>query len=112
MSFTIHENGRIEYDNDETIMENDNDYYEPPKPDIYDEIQNERQRQDKKWGGAKHDDEHAYRDFVEFIKRHANKATYNPNDLDYVDLPTFRKQMIRVAALAVAAIESHDRRER
>jgi hypothetical protein len=67
---------------------------------VYDEIRLERKAQDEKWGGPSHDDGHSGPDWASFIKQHANKAFRG----DY------RKQMIRVAALAVAAIESFDRK--
>ena len=49
------------------------------------EILEERVRQNEKWGGPDHDDQH------------------EPED-------TWRAQLVRAAALAVAAVESHDRR--
>jgi hypothetical protein len=70
---------------------------------IYDEIKEERMRQDNKWGGASHDDEHIYADWFDFIVRHTTKSLEDDGIL-------FRKQMVRVAALAVAAIEWCDRR--
>ncbi len=69
---------------------------------IYDEIRDERDRQDKKWGGPSHDDNHSINDFIAFIAKHAGMAS----DSFAV---TRRKQMIRVAALAVAAIQKIDR---
>ncbi len=72
------------------------------KQGIYDEIRDERDRQDKKWGGPAHDDGHSINDFVAFIAKHAGKA------VDEAPLGQ-RKQMIRAAALAVAAIQKIDR---
>ena len=63
------------------------------------EIIEERRRQDKQWGGPKHDDEHSANDWRDFLREHIKKSCSG----DY------RYQMIRVAALAIAAIESHDR---
>lgn len=63
------------------------------------EIADERGRQDKKWGGPQRDDGHLETDWIEYISEHAHRA----------ERGIFRKQMIRVAALAIAAIESHDR---
>lgn len=60
--------------------------------------------QDRKWGGAKHDDEHTDRDWVFYITKHLGKAVTWP-----FNAGVFRKQMIRVAALAVAAIQALDR---
>jgi hypothetical protein len=68
---------------------------------IWEEIQLERQRQAEKWGGAQHDDHHTANDWIAFIAFHAGRASYKAD---------FRAQMIKVAALAVAAIEALDRR--
>ncbi len=68
---------------------------------IYDEIRMERRNQDAKWGGAKHDDTHTDEEWLNFIEHHLWRA-YNE---DFA----WRKQMLRVAALVVAAIESSDR---
>lgn len=72
--------------------------------DIFDEIVRERMAQDKKWGGPAHDDTHLESDWWDYIARHNDRALENDST------EQFRKQMIRVAALAVAAIESHDRK--
>jgi len=66
---------------------------------IFDEILNERRAQDVKWGGSQHDDTHSQEDWRDYIKEHTHKSVAG----------NFRKQMIRVAALAIAAIQSHDR---
>ena len=71
------------------------------------EIEAERTRQDAKWGGADHDDEHDVADWVYVILGHVSKSRPTPESG-----PVFRRQMIRVAALAVAAIESCDRKLR
>lgn len=68
---------------------------------IWFEILRERLFQDEKWGGEFHDDQHTEQEWISFIKKHSVRA-----DLDGYD---FREQMIKVAALAFAAIESHDR---
>ena len=63
------------------------------------EIQNERLAQDAKWGGPAHDDQHSVADWFDFITDHAMPAV-GRND---------RVQLVRIAALAVAALESLDR---
>lgn len=68
---------------------------------VYAEIKVERASQDAKWGGPDHDDEHESEDWFSFIQEHLDRAE-NPD--------VYRMQMIRVAALAVAAIESFDRK--
>lgn len=72
--------------------------------DIFDEIVWERTSQDKKWGGPAHDDTHLESDWCRYI------ATHNDLALENDSHGHFRKQMIRVAALAVAAIEWYDRK--
>ena len=69
---------------------------------IFKEIQFERDRQDKQWGGPEHDDRHFIEDWEEFITDFAGAERGPMND--------FRGRMIRVAALAVAAIQSYDRK--
>lgn len=67
---------------------------------IYNEIGDERDRQDRKWGGPQHDDQHSHYDFCNFIIERlvGDKFTHHP-----------RKTLVQVAALAVAAVESLDR---
>lgn len=68
---------------------------------VYEEIKQERARQDKEWGGPRHDDTHSEFHWRDFIQEHVQRSR---------SLGAYRRQMIRVAALAVAAIESYDRR--
>ena len=76
--------------------------------DILQEIKEEREYQDKRWGGVKHDDQHKPNDWIAFITGYAGRAydccMEHPGDLD-----DFRESMIKVAALAVAAVEWVDR---
>lgn len=74
------------------------------KAQIWHQILDEREYQDKKWGGPEHDDEHNNHDWVSFIIKHLGRAVVWP-----FSPKTFRQQMIRVAALAVAAVEWIDR---
>jgi hypothetical protein len=74
--------------------------------EIFVEIAEERGRQDFKWGGPGHDDEHDQDDWSRFIDKHLRKATPSFR----FDRELFRKQMVRVAALALAAIEWVDRK--
>lgn len=70
------------------------------------EIDAERDRQDVTWGGPEHDDEHVPDNWSAFIEEHCFKAlTALPHDR-----ATYRRRMVEVAALAVAALESEDRR--
>lgn len=70
---------------------------------VYDEIRAERTKQDAEWGGPHHDDTHSIEEWVEYIHEHAGRAA-NAHDGEVM-----RYQMVRVAALAVAAIEALDR---
>ena len=72
---------------------------------VYDEILRERNRQDRKWGGPDHDDQHSPADWISYLAKHIGKAVAWP-----FDAALFHRQMVRVAALAVAAIEVLDRK--
>lgn len=69
---------------------------------IFHDIDTERAVQDAKWGGPEHDDKHVIGDWVGYIRDHAERAQFGR-------MSESRRQMVRVAALAVAAIESIDR---
>lgn len=62
----------------------------------------ERGAQAQEWGGADHDDQHTPREWLDFIQ--AQLARSKPDDPS-----EFRGRMVRIAALALAAIESRDR---
>lgn len=64
----------------------------------------ERDRQDHEHGGADHDDEHGITDWADYISRHLWKG------VRAATLGLVRRQLVRIAALAVAAIQAHDRR--
>lgn len=70
--------------------------------DIYDEIKAERTQQDAKYGGPSHDDTHVTEDWTRYIHEHAARTVSSDDE-------KVRRQLIRVAALAVAAVESMDR---
>ncbi len=70
---------------------------------VYEEIHDERVAQDNKWGGVAKDDRNTGNDWVAYIVKHAGRAVVS------WDRAVFRQQMIRVGALAVAAIEWCDR---
>ncbi len=70
------------------------------------EIEQERYRQDKQWGGSNHDDKHGENDWLVILMRHLGLAA---ND-EAEEVPErFRRQLVRVAAIALAALESYDR---
>lgn len=75
---------------------------------LFGEIATERMAQDALGYDRAHDDAHTPEKWVALICRHAGLAI---NDgAEEVDLVRYRRQLVRVAALAVAALESLDRR--
>lgn len=71
------------------------------------EVVAERQEQDRLWGGPNHDDGHDCNDWIAILVRHLGLAA---NDEGAECVQRFRRQMIRVAAVAVAVVESFDRK--
>lgn len=83
------------------------------RQDILKEINAEREYQVNKWGNDADDTKNSPNDFVAYISHHASRwfnGGFAPYDAATV--AAFRKQMIKTAALAVAAIESLDRQTR
>lgn len=78
-----------------------------PPPKAIADINAERDRQDRMWGGPDHDDERERTDWLRFIRAHARDAlkAVNAGELD-----DYRTELVQLAALAVAAIEVEDRR--
>ena len=73
--------------------------------DVLYEMQNERKRQDEKWGGPEHDDKHRAKDWALY------RAKREHDILDRSETARCnRDDLIEIAALAVAQIESMDRR--
>ncbi len=79
--------------------------------EIYEEVEMERCRQDKVWGGPAHDDRHGVRDWIAYIVNYLGQAVNRDAEWGR-DLDRVRVCLIRVAALCVAAIESADRKNR
>jgi hypothetical protein len=75
----------------------------------YDDILRERVRQAEKHGGPERDDQHGPHDWITFIAMHAGLGRVREDDTEGMALDRFRKQMVIVAALTLAAIESTDR---
>lgn len=70
------------------------------------ELVAERQAQDEQWGGPSHDDQHSLNEWIAIACRHLGLAASDGGE----EAPArFRRQMIRIAALAVAAVKSVDR---
>lgn len=74
---------------------------------IFNEIEIEREKQDRIWGGKEHDAVHTSNDWVAYLTKHVGRAVQWPWAPEH-----FRRQMIVVAALAVAAIEWCDQGQR
>ncbi len=70
---------------------------------VLDEVMEERRRQDEQWGGPEHDDGHINSDWVGFIGLQLGRLS--------VGSAAYRETMVKIAALAVSAIESHDRKK-
>ncbi len=71
------------------------------------EVAEERERQDNKWGGPIHDDEHSVAEFAQLIEDYAGWA----RTMAGMNSPhKARNRLIQVAALAVAAVEGIDRK--
>jgi hypothetical protein len=79
-----------------------------PAANIFDEIAKERSWQDAEFGGPEEDDKKSISDWLRHIYQHTSMANppVQPSE------GNFRKQMVRVAALAVAAIQAIDRKIR
>jgi len=74
------------------------------KSNILEEVRAERDRQDAKWGGPEHDDTHDQETWARLID---DRLPY-PEDAN--TCKEYRQDMIEIAALAVAAVESLDRK--
>lgn len=74
---------------------------------IFNEIKTEREYQIKKWGNSL-DDKNTPYNWSAYISNYATKAL--TGDPDGLDIIAFRVSMIKVAALAVAALEALDRK--
>ena len=66
-------------------------------------ILQERIRQDQQWGGQSHDDTHNMDDWFKYILYQLDRSRYEP------DTETKRYRLVKIAALALAAVESTDR---
>lgn len=77
------------------------------RQDIFNEIENERKYQEAKWGNETDDTLNTQFHWVTWIVQEVTRftnGTWNP------PMTNFRKAMIKTAAVAVAAVESIDRK--
>ena len=81
---------------------------------ILDDILHERTRQDEQWGGSGHDDQHDPRDWLDYMSHQAHQMfdfDGEPGNPPLMrPIPDIRERFIKIAALAVAAVESMDRK--
>jgi hypothetical protein len=73
-------------------------------PSIINEITAERVNQDIEWGGSEHDDKHDWFDWRQFLYKQMTNAS-----MAYKEEQR-RACLIKIAALAMAAVESMDRK--
>lgn len=73
---------------------------------IFSEVEAERQYQENKWGNA-FDDKNSPYNWSAYIGQYSTRNLIG--DPAKVDPAKFRADMVKVAAIAVAAIEAHDR---
>lgn len=80
---------------------------------ILESIVDERWRQDQKWGGREHDDTHSVEDWERLIIRHSYRLTEGPTVLagSRTAAKDYRERLIKIAALAVAAVQAWDRKQ-
>lgn len=77
---------------------------------LFSEISRERARQDEEWGGSVHDDSHELFEWFYYITKQIRLAKEEPYEMTSGQI-NFEERMVKVAALAIAAIES-SRRQR
>ncbi len=74
---------------------------------ILEEIRQERDRQDERYGGPDHDDNHYPGDWCLILTKYLGRAA--AATIDKEPDAMFRESMIKLAAVAVAASQSFDR---
>jgi hypothetical protein len=73
---------------------------------IFAEIDQERKTQDELWGGSDFDGRHRPNDWIAILCRQLGLAA---SDGGKIDVYRYRRQLVRLASTAVAALESLDR---
>lgn len=86
-------------------------WIDPVLDEVLGMVRAERARQDQQWGGADHDDVHVVADWFEFIQKQMARPWAGPWD-DGEDRALARERLVKVAAIAIAAIQSLVRRGR
>jgi hypothetical protein len=75
---------------------------------VMQDIAVERDTQDRQWGGASHDDTHVMADWHQYINYQSDKLLFEAI-FPEPDLMECRDRLVKIAALAIAAIDSIDR---
>lgn len=75
---------------------------------VYDDVREERARQDAQWGGRAHDDAHTAADWRGYRMKFEDRAQWRIPPAGRST--TGRDALVKIAALAVAQIEALDRR--
>jgi hypothetical protein len=74
------------------------------------DVEWERDKQNQQWGGNEHDDLHGPRDWAAFITEHLGKALDEAErEREPERHSRYRRRLVEVAAVAVAAVETYDR---
>ena len=74
------------------------------------DVVQERQLQDEEWGGPEHDDTHDIADWMAFIQTQDDKLFQGLGEGQMPDPREARERLVKIAALAIAGIESIDRK--
>ena len=75
------------------------------REDIFELITAEREVHDEQWGGAEHDFQHNEADWLSFLRKQMAAAEFG-GDAFIVGGPHFQDRLVKIAALAVAALEA------
>lgn len=82
---------------------------------VMQDIGEERRKQDLQWGGPAMDDTRDCRQWLGYIDHQIDKANQDMFDMGGIEAPGYeaamRARFVKIAALAVAAIQSVDRRK-
>ena len=75
--------------------------------DVLQGILEERRAQDEQWGGPAHDDSHTSAHWHDLLHEHL----YRSWSVVGAGSDEYRQELVKIAAIAVAAVESFDRRQ-
>jgi hypothetical protein len=82
----------------------------PEQLTICEQLIAERSEQDRQWGGPVTDDGLTRHEWLSKIQEHATRARKIIGSRQQkIDLDEYRRRLVVTAALAMAAIEAHDR---